>query len=263
MTWVLNPNSLACIRSFPALTLLVCALPIHAAAEKDLDNDGTDPTRPPTMAGLSFEHVDLRNGFSNQSLFATIQAPIGSGGQTLKLRLPVSANDTTADHDYGLGDISLKYTNVLERNAAYGLVFSVELLFNTAARPALGAGINVLKLTGVYAHFLEGGAIFAPALVHSIATGGDHSRDRVNLTTVDFYYVPRLANPKLYMTFDPNLSRDWEKSRIYGGLAVTLGYRLGPMLGGRGQAYIKPQGLVGADRPVNWGIEAGFQLLNW
>lgn len=156
-----------------------------------------------------------------------------------------------------MGDISIKYTNVLERNPEYGVVVSAELFLDMAARREPGSGKNVLKLTGIYARFLDGGNIFAPALVHSVAVWGDSSRSNVNVTTADFYYVPRLTNPKLYMTLDPNVSYDWESERTYGGLAVTLGYRLGPMLGGRGQVFIKLQGLAGADRPVNWGIAAG------
>lgn len=49
-----------------------------------------------SLASLCLECPNLREGFSYQSLFATVQSLIGSGRQILKLRVPMSSNDATA-----------------------------------------------------------------------------------------------------------------------------------------------------------------------
>jgi hypothetical protein len=46
-----------------------------------------------------------------------------------------------------------------------------------------------------------------------------------------------------------------------GGLAVTLGYKLGDVWVGKGQIYMKPQVFIGESRNVDWGAEVGSQLL--
>jgi hypothetical protein len=86
-------------------------------------------------------------------------------------------------------------------------------------------------------------------------------RADLNLSTLDFYFVPRLANRKLFMTVDPAINMDWETGRDFGALAVTMGYKLGPMLGGRGQISMKPSIGIGANAPQDWGMLVSFQLL--
>lgn len=78
------------IRAIAVLVFVAWTLPAWVAeAEKDLDNDGTGPTRPPTLAAISFEHLDLRDGIINDTVVMTLQSPIGSGRQILKLRVPI------------------------------------------------------------------------------------------------------------------------------------------------------------------------------
>jgi proline racemase len=40
-----------------------------------------------------------------------------------------------------------------------------------------------------------------------------------------------------------------------------MGYKLGPMLGGRGQISAKPSVGIGPDAPFGWGVQVAFQLL--
>lgn len=64
--------------------------------------------------------------------------------------------------------------------------------------------MDVLRLSGAYAFFLKSGAIFAPSVEQSVSIGEpDPGRSGVNLTTIDFYYVPRLPIPGAYVTVDP------------------------------------------------------------
>lgn len=231
------------------------------AAEKE--NNGTDPTRPIRTASVLYEHTDLRGGFTSEILSFNYTQPLGTGRSSLKIEMPFSSVDVFGNRAMAAGDLSLKYTKIPVITRTHGIVVAGEMVFNTAARQELGTGKAVFKPQFIYAWFLKGGHIFAPALVHNISLWGDRKRSDVNLTTVDFYYVPRLKNPNMYMTLDPAFNIDWENKKQFGALAVTLGYRLGNMLGGKGQVFIKPSTTFLDDRPANWGIKVGFQVLGF
>jgi hypothetical protein len=236
---------------------------ITKAAAPEKENNGTDPTRPIRTASVQFEHLDLRGGFTSEILTFNYTQPLGAGRSSLKVEMPFSSVDVFGNRSLGAGDLSLKYTQIPVITKTHGIVLAAEMVFNTAARPELGTGKNVFKPQFIYAWFLKGGSIFAPALVHNISLWGDSNRQQVNQTTVDLYYVPHLANPKLYMTLDPAFNIDWENKKQFGALAVTLGYRLGGMFGGKGQVFIKPSTTFFDDRPTNWGIKVGFQVLGF
>lgn len=255
------------------IALLLAALPAaafaqeaqgapDAAAEPKKENDGTDPTQLASSADVTLEHLDLRGGFGSQTLAFGFTTPVGVGN-SLRFRAPLVANDVLGDGSLGLGDVSVKITRVLKVTRQYGIVVGGELAFDTADRLELGSGKTVFKANFVYAKFLKGGAIFAPALVHSISVAGKDSRADVNSTTLDLYYVPRLKNQKLFMTVDPAIIHDWENDKTYGSVAVTFGQKLGKMFGGNGQVFVKPSVLIGPDRGANWGMSVGFKVLNF
>ena len=115
-----------------------------------------------------------------------------------------------------------------------------------------------------YAWFLGNGSIFAPAWVQTFGLeGGNADGVNVNVTTIDFYYVPKLKNPKFYMTFDPAVIHDWESGDTFGSLQITFGMMTGRMFGGDSQVFIKPGILVGGDKPADWSVQAGFKVLNF
>lgn len=230
--------------------------------EPKTENDGTDPTQLSSSADVTLEHLDLRGGFGSQTLAFGFTTPIAAG-TSLRFRAPLVANDVLGNNSLGLGDVSVKLTRVLKVTRQYGIVVGGELAFDTADRLELGSGKTVFKANFVYAKFLKGGSIFAPALVHSISVAGKDSRADVNSTTLDLYYVPRLKNKKLFMTVDPAIIHDWENDKTYGSVAVTFGQKLGKMFGGNGQVFVKPSVLIGSDRGANWGVQVGFKVLNF
>jgi hypothetical protein len=233
---------------------------VTQGTEKTEDNDGTDPTKPLGSMRIAAEHIDLDGGVSSQEVAFEYTRPVGTG-TTLRARIPFAAVSGAGNGDLGLGDISVKVTKVLTRTPKYGVVVSMDVVAPTASRDELGSGKWVLKPNIVYAMFLKGGHIFAPALVHNISIAGDDTRGDVNRTTLDFYFVPRLENKKLFMTIDPALTYNWESEKESAALAVTFGYKTGPMLGGRSQLSIKPSVGIGDNRSFNWGFQLGFQLL--
>jgi hypothetical protein len=248
------------------LALLVSSV-VPALADDNASgqpNNGTDPTRPPKMIAVSYGYTELRNGFRQDILKGLYQQPISKDGRTVaKVELPLVSTDVLGRSGFNLGDITLGLQRVAVVTPQYGLVYKAELVLNTANHIEQGTGKNVLKATAIYAKFLAGGAIFAPAIVHNESLWGESGRAKVRLTTLDFYYVPKLSDPKTFVTFDPNVNFDWEGDKTFFGLAVTLGRAIGPAFGGNGQVYIKPSILAGNDRPGNWGFEVGFKVLGF
>jgi len=233
------------------------------AQEQDLDN-GTNPTRMSTQASLNYEYTALRNDFTNRTAEAIFQTPVGGKSDyALRLRVPYVATNLVGNSQFGMGDIGVKLSHVFGVDREGGSVVSGEYVFDSAHRPELGAGRDVFKGTFIYARFLPGGAIFAPAIVHSASVAGNSSRARVSTTTVDFYYVPKLSNPKMLITLDPSINKDWAKDEEYLSLSVTWGYLTGRALGGNGQIYLKPTALAGRARPADWGVEIGYKLIGF
>ena len=230
------------------------------------DNDGTDPTSPAKSAKVSYEHLDLSlpdglPGDNSNSFIFEFQQPFGHNA--IKLKAPIISVDTLGNGSYSIGDVSAKLTRVLKVTKTHGIVVNGEILFNTASRPELGTGKTVIKPGITYAVFLKGGHIFAPTLVQSLSIAGNEKRSDISSSTIDFYFVPKLANPKLYMTVDPAVTFDWKNNKTFVVTALTLGYKLGAMFGGKGQMFIKPSIGIGTNSPTGWGIATGFQLVSF
>ena len=248
------------LKTLIALGALCLTAPAFAADE---GNNGTDPTKLTTSAELSFEHMDLGGGLHTDTMFGSYTLTFNGGRTSLRFRVPVVSNNFTTNSDFGLGDVSLRITHVSTLTRTHGIVLQGEIFFDTADQADHGTGKTVLKASVIYAKFLKNKAIFAPAFVQSVSIGGDAARADVNTTTLDFYYVPKFKNPKVFVTFDPALTSNWEADKQFASLAITVGYGVGKMFGGNGQVYIKPTFYAGNDRPADWGVEAGFKTLGF
>ena len=225
-------------------------------------DNGTDPTRVRRSLTVDFEHLELRGGFTSDTLEAIWSEPLGSH-TALNLTVPLPSVDVAGDDSFGFGDVELQLTHIPVVTRHYGIVFKGEVAFDTASRPELGTGNTVLEATAIYARFLKGGSILAPSLEYDYGIERDAGRSRVNQATLDIYYVPRLKNRAYYMTLDPFVNANFTTDEVSGGLLVTLGRVIGPALGGRLQAYVKPGLYVGTNRSANWGVEVGLKLLDF
>jgi hypothetical protein len=256
----------ASIRGAAALLFAAaCALAAATARAQDKPaNNGTDPTKLTTIAQPTYEYLDLLGGFESGVLRLNYTQPFGEKSDySLRLRVPVQMNDVLGNAGHDLGDASVMLTHVFGLTRTHGWVVQGEAVFDTAARPELGTGKNVLKGTLIYARFLPTGAIFAPAVVQSNSVSGQARRADVNTTTFDFYYVPKLADPRNLITVDPAVNFDWENDKEFLSLAVTYGRVTGPAFGGIGIVTVKPTLFAGGDRPADWGIEIGYKLLGF
>jgi hypothetical protein len=247
-----------------AATLLIgTAAQAQSKADDSADN-GTDPTKFSTSAALQLEHVDLKGGVSADTLQASYATPLGSKRDfNLRLLLPMVRTDVAGRSGFRMGDASLKVNHLYTLTREYGIVLGGELVLDTADRPEAGNGMTVFKANVVYAKFLQGGDIFAPAVVHSFSLGSDKARGKVNGTVFDFYYVPKLADPKTFVTLDPALSFNWENHTRFASLAVTVGRAIGPAFGGNSQITLKPTLFAGGDRPGKWGLQLGYKVIGF
>lgn len=253
---MIQPKALGLL--FACLLGMGCAV----AEEKHVDN-GTDPTKQSRKFTVTFEHTELNGGLGNDLLKLNYQQTL-PGNYTLGLKLPVTRlTGLSGEARYEVGDVSVSLNHVFGLSKTGGYVLIGELVANTAARTELGTGKNVFKGTFIAASFLEGGHIFAPAIVQTNSIGGDSPRADVNNTTIDFYFVPKLADPRNLITYDPSLVFDWEAKKQYGALAITFGRVLGKAFGGNAIVTIKPTGFFGGEAPGKWGLEVGYKVVGF
>jgi hypothetical protein len=243
-------------------TVLLSTTPVLAQEEKP--DDGTDPTRLNTSFSTSYERINLPDAGNLQTLFLKYGTPISADGRTgLNLKLPL-VSTSVGENGFGVGDLSVKITRVAAVTPAYGIVLGAEAVLDTADAPDRGFGVDVLKLSGVYAIFLKSGAIFAPSLLQSFSVGSpDPGRKDVNFTTIDFYYVPRLNNPRAYMTLDPAILYDWESDKFSGAVSVTYGQSVDLGIPGNESFFIKPSAGIGGNRGSGMGLEIGFKVVGF
>ena len=226
-------------------------------------NNGTNPTLLSTKAGIQYQYNQINSSLNAGLWEAFFTVPFGAKkNMALELTLPYA--NGALNSSYGLGDVSLKFLHVVDVNAKRGIAYSVEYFADTADRPGLGNGQDVLELSAFYAMFHKNGGIFAPAWVQTVGLEGNGSTgSKINRTTIDFYYVPKLSNPKYFMTLDPALVYDWETEKGFASLQVTFGMLTGKAFGGDSQVFIKPGIYAGKDRPLDFSLQVGYKVLNF
>lgn len=254
------------MRAVPSLLVATSLVWSHVAAAQSTGaaDNGTDPTKLSRQFQATWEHIALPGAFSSDQLKLNLTYSFGARNEySVKFRIPVASSDVQGDGAYDLGDASVTFGHVFGLDREGGWVVQGELIFDTAVRDELGTGKNVLKGTLLRAWFLDDGGIFAPALVHNASLWGDEGRVQVSTTTVDLYYVPKLADKRNFVTFDPSINTDWVRDTEFLGLAVTLGRSIGTMFGGNAIVTVKPSLFAGGERPTNWGIELGFKVVGF
>lgn len=235
--------------------------PVNVEERMEINN-GTNPTLLTTQAGIQYQHTEIGSGLNAGLFEAFYTQPILGGDKAFRITVPVA--NSPIDSSFDLGDISLTYIDVFYLTKKNGAAFTAELFLDTAQRIDNGYDQFALETSVFYAWFLDNGAIFAPAWVQTFGLeGGNSSGANVNVSTFDFYYVPKLQNPKYYLTFDPAVIHDWENDDTFGSLQITFGMLTGRAFGGDSQVFVKPGVLFGGDRPADWSIQVGYKVLNF
>ncbi|MXO59925.1 hypothetical protein GRI89_10275 [Altererythrobacter salegens] len=231
-------------------------------AQPAAENNGTDPTKPVSLAQVYWEHFDLRGDLNQDTLMLRYEQPLGDRS-ALRASVPFVSNNGAGRDGMVLGDVAVRFLHIPVVTKTHGIVLQGEVAFDTASRAEAGTGQTVLNGTFIYAMFLKNGSIFAPAWKQSHGVGVDAGRSRVSATTLDFYYVPKLKDKANFVTVDPYFVYNWKGDTAYAGLAVTGGRTVGKVFGGALQIYVKPSLVFGKNRPGNWAIETGVKLLNF
>lgn len=248
----------------PAAICLTMVLSSGQAASDETPDNGTNPTRLTRQFASTWEYFDLAAGTSSEILKLNLTLPIGTKKNwNIRWRLPVTAINGIGHGGYAIGDASVQLGHVFGLTQQGGYVGQVELIFDTADRPELGTGKNVIKGSFIKAHFLKNGAIFAPALEHRYGHWGDGTRDDINTSALDFYYVPKLDDARNLITVDPSVNINWRNDKEFLGLGVTYGRVIGSAWGGNAIISIKPSLFAGQDRPGDWSLELGFKVIGF
>ncbi len=233
-----------------------------AAANEEAINNGTNPTLLTTQAVVQFQYNEIDSNLDSDLLEFQYTQPIGDGNKAFRFTVPFA--NSPFDSAMDVGDISITFVDVFYLTEQNGAAYTAELFLDTANRSDNGYGQFALETSVFYAFFLKNGGIFAPAWVQTFGLeGGSSSGAKLNQTTFDFYYVPKLANPKYFMTFDPAIIHDWESDDTFGSLQVTMGMLTGRLFGGDSQVFVKPGVLFGGDAPADWSLQVGFKVLNF
>lgn len=208
---------------------------------------------------VQFQYNKINSNLDSDLLELFFTKPIGDGTKAFKFTLPFA--NSPFDNDLDVGDISITFVDVFYLTKQNGAAYTAELFLDTAARGDNGYGQFALETSVFYAFFLENGGIFAPAWVQAFGLEGENDiGQKLNRTTFDFYYVPKLQNPKYFMTYDPAVIHDWENDDTFGSLQVNFGMLTGKAFGRDSQVFVKPGVLFGGDAPADWSIQVGLSI---
>lgn len=210
-------------------------------------------------AKLAYERTEAAPGFVVNSFLLEAGIPLGQR-TLLRAALPIVANGVRGNNSLGLGDALVTVLHRVHRGPKDAVILNAGVVVDSASRRELGTGSTVARFGGGYVRYLPGGHLVAPVVEQSVSIDGESD---VNVTTLLLIGVPQLQSRRWFLTIDPLLTLDWANDTKAGGLAGSLGYRLGPMLGGRAQLVVRPVVGLGAQRAIDWNLRLSFQLVDF
>jgi len=254
------------------------AAPASGAAAAD-DKTGTNPLNLQRTALFYNEFQGRGGGRYTNFLNLRYIEPFADGKAAVRLTVPFVAQDLAGrgtfsfgdanipveardGRDTGIGDLGVRLNYVLAATPAYGILVGLDSTWDTASGVLLGTGKNLLAPVIVYARFLPGGTIFAPAYQHYFTIGGDDSRARVTSGAFDFYYVKPARNG--WWTLDPAVTINYGVgNRVAAQIELERGFLIGPQGKGVASWYIRPGVGIGRYRAYDWNIEAGYKVVGF
>jgi hypothetical protein len=234
------------------------------AASASADKSGTDPTKFLRAFRITNELARTTNeNWSNTTAFSFVQ-PFADSKMNLRLKVPVIWTDVTGSGDWGIGDLSLRYNWLAKITQSYGLLVGAEVVADTASEDFMGRGKWTAAPLATFALFLSKNMIFAPTYQHNFSFAGDSDRADVNESVLDFYFVITADDKQSWVTIDPTIVIDWENDQnTPATLEVQYGWKAGELFGGAFNMYIQPGIGIGQDRPYEWNIEFGINIVGF
>jgi hypothetical protein len=234
-------------------------------AQEAKDSSGTNPAILSRQLSKSNEYRFLADDyFFNVTNFRYTE-PFADGKASIRLTIPVNATDLVlGDTEAGLGDIAAKLSWVPYISRSQAFILSSELYAPTASEEILGTGKWVIAPGITWANFVSPEVIVAPALIYNTSFAGDDEWPDVNRTDFDLYVVYKPHGKPWWITSDVTVSHDFEGKTTPIDWELTFGRSLMQFEGGGAlNGYIRPGIGIGHDRPYNFNIEVGINLINF
>ena len=235
-------------------------VPLTTPAAASADKTGTNPLNLQTEARLFNDYQRKPRGKYFNVTTAQYVMPFLEGKAAVRFRIPLVASDLDGKSRFGLGDLNFRANYVPVATPKYGILVGLEASLNTASKETLGAGKNLLAPVFVYAMFLPGGQIFAPAYQQFFTLSGDRDRAGVNNGAFDFYYVKSI--PKGWWIVDPAVTLNYAQNTHIGGqVELERGFVLGAAGKGVASWYLRPGVGFTKYRAYDWSLEVGYKIV--
>lgn len=235
-----------------------------SAAQEEKDTSGTNPALLTRTLSISSEYRFLPgDDYYNQTLVRFTE-PLFEGKAAMRLTIPLDATNRFGGDDFGVGDISAKFSWIPYTDLRQAFILSAETYAPTASDDLLGTGKWVAAPGITWAYFASPEVIIAPAYIHNLSFAGEDDRLDVNRGDFDLYVVYRPHGERWWITSDLTVSHDFESESTPVSWEMNFGRNLKVFESGAAlNGYVRPGIGFGSDRPYDFNIEVGLTLLNF
>lgn len=260
---------------FLSILLLAASKSMAEAQTDKSDKTGTNPINFQNDFRLYNEYSWLNTaGEGNQNLTTfELRTPFAGGKWQWRMRarynmIESDLNDDGIDDvdESGMGDMDMRFLTVpiLDMPNRQAWAFGLELFFDTASEDALGSGTTSLGPQVFYVKFLKN-ALFAPGFQYKFSIDEDAGRSEIDQILIDLNYMRMAEDKKSWFFTDPQIVIDNENDTEYAIVDIEFGWMMTKWWPEKeGQSfYIRPSFGMGADRPLEWSVEAGYKIVGW
>ena len=160
----------------------------------------------------------------------------------------------------------MRFLTVPYLKGTVAFAYALEIFLDTANDPALGSGTTSLGPQAFVVKFFKGGfgpyqgGLFAPGVQYKYSVHEDAGRSRTEQILVDLNFLMMGKSKKHWFFTDPQIIRNLQTNTEF----AIIDIEFGRMLKWKGQSvYIRPAIGVGADRPVDFGVELGYKFVGF
>lgn len=245
------------------------------------DKTGTNPVNFQRDLRIYNEYSWLNTEGDGSQNLTTLEFRTPFAGGKWQWRVRARYNSIEADlnddgnddiDESGLGDTDMRFLTVPYLKGLNAFAGALEVFFDTASEDALGTGTTSLGPQVFYVRFFrggflawKGGGLFAPGLQYKFSIDEDSDRDDVDQILIDLNFLAMGTSKKYWFFTDPQIVFDYENNTEFAILDFEFGWMMTNWFQNlQGHSfYIRPSVTVGADRPVDGGIEIGYKVVGW
>ena len=236
----------------------------------EADKSGTNPINFTYDARIYNEYQWLNvpgGGTQNVTTFE-FRAPFADGKWQFRTRLrKVHLDIPGVVSESGFGDMDVRFMTVpyVSLPDKFAIATGFDVFIPTGSHDALSS--NALSLgPQIFLAFFGafGGLVdlFAPGYQHQFSIWNESGASRIHQSNFDFYFVKTFNKGQQWILFDPQVIIDWENGKEFMVVDTEFGTMLDEHLGTEGHsAWLRPAFGVGADRPLDYSLEAGYKIV--